>query len=136
MITGRNRRLREELLSETWPAPVQIMGFVHNMHEWMCAADLLVTKAGPSTISEALVMGLPMVFSGALPGQERPNVRYVVREGAGVWAPGPNRVARAVRDLLSSDNQMLARLSERAQDLARPNAARRVAEIIWKSHTG
>jgi 1,2-diacylglycerol 3-beta-galactosyltransferase len=136
MITGRNEQLRAELSSETWPVPVKITGFVHNMQEWMCAADLLVTKAGPSTISEALVMGLPMVLSGALPGQEQPNVNYVVRGGAGLWAPNPSRVARAVRNLLSSDNEMLARLGDRARELSRPNAAWRVAEIIWKSGNG
>lgn len=131
MITGRNEQLRAKLSSEAWPMPVKIRGFVHNMHEWMRAADLLVTKAGPSTISEALVMGLPMVLSGALPGQERPNVDYVVQGGAGVWAPSPIGVAEAVQDLLSFDNQMLVQLGARAQELARPDAAWRVAEIIW-----
>jgi 1,2-diacylglycerol 3-beta-galactosyltransferase len=133
IITGRNEQLRAELSSETWPQRVKIEGFVHNMHEWMRAADLLVTKAGPSTISEALVMGLPMVLSGALPGQERPNVRYVVGGGAGVWAPRPIEVAEAVQALLSSHNSMLAQLSQRAQQLARPDAAWRAAEIVWST---
>jgi 1,2-diacylglycerol 3-beta-galactosyltransferase len=99
----------------------------------MSAADLLVTKAGPSTISEALVMGLPMVLSGALPGQERPNVDYVVQGGAGVWAPNRSSVAQAVQGLLSSGDQMLVRLSRRARELARPDAAWRVAEVVWRS---
>jgi 1,2-diacylglycerol 3-beta-galactosyltransferase len=133
MITGRNERLRVEMSSETWPVPVKIRGFVHNMHEWMCAADLVVTKAGPGTISEALVMSLPMVLSGALPGQERPNVKYVVEGGAGVWAPSPIEVAEAVQALLSSDNPTLVQMAERARELARPNAAGRVAETVWSS---
>jgi 1,2-diacylglycerol 3-beta-galactosyltransferase len=133
VITGRNERLRAELSSRTWPVPVRITGFVHNMAEWMSAADLLVTKAGPSTISEALVMGLPMVLSGALPGQERPNVDYVVQGGAGVWAPNRSSVAQAVQGLLSSGDQMLVRLSRRARELARPDAAWRVAEVVWRS---
>lgn len=133
MITGRNEQLRARLASETWSTAVRIEGFVHNMHEWMCAADLLVTKAGPSTIGEALVMGLPMVLSGALPGQERPNVEYVVQGGAGIWAPSPIEVAKAVQDLLLFDNRMLTQLSQHAQELARPDAAWRVAEIVWET---
>jgi 1,2-diacylglycerol 3-beta-galactosyltransferase len=131
MIAGRNERLRARLAATTWSLPVQVTGFVQNMHEWMRAADLLVTKAGPSTISEALVMGLPIVLSGALPGQEQPNVDYVVQAGAGVWAPTPRRAAVAVRDLLSSDNPSLDQMAARAQALGQPGAARRVAEIVW-----
>ncbi len=136
VVTGRNERLRARLAAETWPLPVRVEGFVRNMHEWMRAADLLVTKAGPSTVSEALVMGLPMVLSGALPGQERPNVDYVVQAGAGVWAPAPGRVATMVRELLPPANPRLAQMAARARALAQPNAARRVAEIVWAAAGG
>ncbi|HEY72855.1 MAG: galactosyldiacylglycerol synthase [Chloroflexi bacterium] len=131
MIAGRNGRLQNRLRSEAWPLPVRVEGFVRNMHEWMRAADLLVAKAGPSTISEALVMGLPIVLNGALPGQERPSVDYVVRAGAGVWAPTPRRTAAAVRELLSPGNPKLTQMAACAQSLAQPGAARHAAQIIW-----
>jgi len=136
VITGRNERLRTRLTAETWPLPVRVEGFVHNVHEWMQAADLLVTKAGPSTVSEALVMGLPMVLSGALPGQERPTVDYIVRANAGTWAPTPRQVVAAVRELLDADNPLLAQMAANARSLAQPDAARRVAEIVWAVANG
>lgn len=136
VITGRNDALRRDLVSRTWSLPVHVKGFVDNIHEWMVAADLLVTKAGPSTISEALVMGLPMILSGALPGQERPNVDYVVENDAGVWAPTPREAAAEVARLLGSERPLLDQMSKRAQSLARPGAARRVAKIIWESAQG
>ncbi len=131
MIAGRNKRLRDRLAAETWPLPVRVEGFVHNMHEWMRAAGLLVTRASPTIISEALVMGLPMVLSGALPGHERPNADYVVRAGAGIWAPKPAQAATAARELLAAGNPQLAQMAACAQALARPNAARCVADILW-----
>jgi len=138
IITGRNERLRARLTAETWPLPVRVEGFVHNMHEWMRAADLLVTKAGPSTISEALVMGLPMVLSGALPGQERPNVDYVVQAGAAIWAPTTSQVTGAVRELFDPGTMRmrLAHMAARARTLARPNATRRIAETVWAAAGG
>jgi len=135
VIAGRNERMRDRLRSDAWPLPVRVEGFVRNMHEWMRAADLLVTKAGPSTVSEALVMGLPIVLSGALPGQERPSVDYVVRAGAGVWAPTPRRTAAAVRELLSPGNPRLTQMAACARSLAQPAAARRAAKIIWAAAT-
>jgi 1,2-diacylglycerol 3-beta-galactosyltransferase len=48
---------------------VAVKGFVHNIDEYMAASDLLVTKAGPGTIAEAMTRGLPIVLSSFLPGQ-------------------------------------------------------------------
>lgn len=45
-------------------------GFVSNMDEWMGAVDCIVTKAGPGTIAEAMIRGLPIMLSAFLPGQE------------------------------------------------------------------
>jgi len=95
-----------------------------------------VTKAGPSTVSEALVMGLPVVLSGALPGQERPNVDYIVQAGAGVWAPTPGQVTTAVCELLAPGTLRLAQMATRARALAQPDAARRVAEVVWATANG
>lgn len=48
---------------------VRVRGFVDNIDEHMAASDLLVTKAGPGTIAEAMTRGLPIVLSSFLPGQ-------------------------------------------------------------------
>jgi 1,2-diacylglycerol 3-beta-galactosyltransferase len=131
MVAGRNRRLHDKLTAESWPLPVRVMGFVRNMHEWMRSADLLVTRASPTVISEAMVVGLPMVLSGALPGHERPNVDYVTRAGAGLWAPKPGQAAAAVRKLLTPGNPDLAQMAAHARALAQPDAALHVADILW-----
>jgi 1,2-diacylglycerol 3-beta-galactosyltransferase len=87
VITGRNQKLKERLEAATWPDHTFIYGFVRNMPDMMEAADILLTKAGPGTISEALNAGLPMILYSRLPGQEDGNIHYVVDEGAGIWAP-------------------------------------------------
>jgi 1,2-diacylglycerol 3-beta-galactosyltransferase len=48
---------------------VFIKGFVNNIDQYMAASDCLVTKAGPGTIAESMIRGLPMVLSSYLPGQ-------------------------------------------------------------------
>lgn len=54
-----------------------VKGFVDNMPELMSASDAIVTKAGPGTISEALICGLPMVLNAFVPCQEEGNIPYV-----------------------------------------------------------
>jgi 1,2-diacylglycerol 3-beta-galactosyltransferase len=131
VVAGRNQGLRRRMAQVRWEAPVHIYGFVKNMPELMGAADLMVTKAGPSSIVEAFNSGLPIILSGALPGQEDGNVGYVVGEGAGLWAPGPARVAGAVRAWLGeSSGEALRRAAGCARRLAYPNAAADIAAEI------
>lgn len=130
VITGRNRALYEELTNADLPVPIQVEGFVTNMEVWMRAADLLVTKAGPNTLAEAFIAGLPLVLYTALPGQEAGNVDHVVENGAGVWAPSPRATALAVADLLNDPGARRA-TARRSQALARPFATEQIAQALW-----
>lgn len=132
VVCGRNASLRERLNHVAWKIPAHLYGFVTNMPDLMRAADLIVTKAGPSSVIEAINAGLPIVLSGALPGQEDGNVRFVVDNGAGRWAPGPDNVVVAVRELTAADPAALAEAAANARRLARPQAAMEIAKEIGK----
>ena len=131
VVAGRNESLRHKLAATEWETPTHIYGFVRNMPELMGAADLIVTKAGPSSVMEALNAGLPLILSGAIPEQEEGNVRYVVEEGAGLWAPGPGRVVEAVRSLLADESgETLRQAAANSRRLAYPRAAADIAEEV------
>jgi len=130
IIAGRNQALRRQLENADWNQPTLVYPFVNNMPELMAAADILVTKAGPGTICEACIAGLPMVLSGAIPGQEEGNVTYVVEHGAGVFAPHATSVAETVSAWLDEGPAGLARRSEKAHALGRPNAVWEIAEEV------
>ncbi|MBN1680878.1 MAG: galactosyldiacylglycerol synthase [Anaerolineae bacterium] len=130
IIAGRNRALQRRLEAERWHQPTHIYPFVIDMAVLMAAADILVTKAGPGTIAEACAAGLPMVISGAVPGQENGNVRHVVNNGAGVYTPGAQRVAETVAAWLAEGPEHLAARADRARALARPLAAQTIAEEL------
>jgi 1,2-diacylglycerol 3-beta-galactosyltransferase len=129
VISGRNQPLKSRLEAMHWPIPTFIYGFVHEMPDFMRAADILVTKAGPGTISEALNAGLPMIFYSRLPGQEDGNVTYVESEGAGLWAPNPDKIVTTLRDWIEDPTQ-LEKASAACHRLARPQAARQIAHIL------
>lgn len=129
VVSGRNEKLKARLEAEHWPIPTLIYGFVREMPDFMRAADVLVTKAGPGTISESLIAGLPLVLYSRLPGQEDGNVAYVVSEGAGRWAPQPDEIVYSLNSLLNNPAQY-ARAVAACQRLARPHAARQIARIL------
>lgn len=133
IIAGKNEPLKLALESRTWQHQTQVYGFVNNLEVFMRAADLLITKAGPATMTEAALMGLPMVISGAIRFQESPNVEYVVAKHAGVYAPGPRRVAAAVEAILANDAAELHKLAEGITQIAQPDAIWNIAREIYAS---
>jgi 1,2-diacylglycerol 3-beta-galactosyltransferase len=129
IIAGRNRGLKTRLETYPWRIHARTYGFVRQMPEFMRAADVLVTKAGPGTISEAFIAGLPLVLYSRMPGQEDGNVSYVVTEGAGVWAPRPEQVVDTLVNWLEHPDQQ-ARAADASLRLARPEAARTIARAL------
>ncbi len=132
VVAGRNEALYARLKAHTWNQPTHIYPFVTNMPELMAAADLVVSKAGPATISEACMAGLPMILSDAIPGQEDGNVTYITEHRAGDWAPGARNAARTARRWLEEGPEALRARAARARQLARPDAAWEIADEIWR----
>ena len=131
VVAGRNKRLRRRLGKVNWEIPTTVFGFVTNMPELMGASDAIVTKAGPATISEALITGLPILLSGFVPGQEEGNVEYVITKGVGTWAEKPQRIAATLAQWLQPENETLTHMTQKARRLGRPQAALDIAAEIF-----
>src|SRR5512135_885652 len=105
IVCGRNQKLQGTLRGLPWENPTFVYGFTREMPEFMRAADVIVTKAGPGTIAEALNANLPIILYSKVPGQEDGNVTFVESEGAGVWAPKPNMVIRTLTRWISKPTE-------------------------------
>ncbi|KAL5729665.1 monogalactosyldiacylglycerol synthase [Ranunculus cassubicifolius] len=130
IICGRNKTLASTLESIQWKVPVKIRGFETQMEKWMGACDCIITKAGPGTIAEALIRGLPIILNDFIPGQEKGNVPYVVENGAGVFSQSPKETASLVAEWFSTKTEELKRMSENALKLAKPEAVFNIVEDI------
>jgi 1,2-diacylglycerol 3-beta-galactosyltransferase len=129
VVAGRNQALKRSLEARQWPLPVYIYGFVKEMPQFMLASDILVTKAGPGTITEAFNAGLPLALYSRLPGQEDGNVSYVVSEGAGVWAPSPGLIVSAIENWIENPGKR-KQAAAASRRLAHPKAAHDIARIL------
>ncbi|KAL7259705.1 hypothetical protein ACSBR1_005562 [Camellia fascicularis] len=130
IICGRNKDLASTLESLEWKIPVKVKGFQTQMEKWMGACDCIITKAGPGTIAEALIRGLPIILNDYIPGQEKGNVPYVVDNGAGVFTRSPKETAKLVAEWFSTKTDEHKRMSENALKLAQPNAVFDVVKDI------
>ncbi len=132
VVTGRNRRLYAHLqrTRASLHVPATIFGFVQNMPELMHAADVIITKAGPGTISEALSCHLPIILSGYVPGQEEGNVSYVVNNNVGTMAHDSLELVDALRRLIKPGSPELRQQVANAQRICRPYASFEIAQCI------
>ncbi|KAL2643140.1 hypothetical protein R1flu_010727 [Riccia fluitans] len=130
VICGRNKKLVNTLKSLDWKCPVQIQGFVTNMVDWMAASDCVISKAGPGTIAEAMIRGLPMVLNSFIAGQEVGNVAFVVDNGAGEYCDKPKEIARIVAEWFGPKAMELQRMAENAKKLGRPDAVFKIVHDI------
>jgi 1,2-diacylglycerol 3-beta-galactosyltransferase len=129
-ICGRNQHLQARLQAMSWPIPTIIRGFVTNMADWMAASDLIITKAGPGTIAEAMARGLPILLSGYIPGQEAGNVSYVVNNQLGIYSKDPQEIGAIVRRWFGPERRVLEDTAQRARELSRPQAVYEIVDEI------
>ncbi len=131
IIAGRNKVLKEKLEASEWNQPTHIYGFMKDIPRLMAGASILVSKAGPATICEACIAGLPLILFDAIPGQETGNVEYVVQNDAGAFAPSSRQVADTVAAWLSEGAEGLAKRAANARRIAYPNAVWEIADEVW-----
>ena len=131
VITGKNEALYHKLTTRNPPENLRVYGFVSNMQDLMQAADLIVTKAGPGTIMEALNSHLPLVLYSKLSGQEDGNVDFVTKNGAGLWLPRLHEMPGSIETLLHHP-RALSSMTEAAAGLAQPGASSKIATAIGK----
>ena len=84
-VLGNNKKAYEEISAD--PAfrheNIRVYGYTREVDKLMEVSDILVTKPGGMTCTEALAKGLPMLFTDALPGQEERNAQYFTSNGFG-----------------------------------------------------
>ena len=130
VIVGRNRALQERLALRKWSIPVHVLGFVENVHEWMVASDVLVTKAGPGTLAEAMVCGVPVLLYGHIPGQEEGNVAFVLNHRLGEYETDPRRMATILSSWFAREEDVLEPMRRRSRSLAHTDATERIVDLL------
>lgn len=80
IIVGNNKKLLYELKNEfSNVKKFNIFGYIKSINIAMDASDIIITKAGGVTIAESLTKNLPMIIMQPLPGQEKANTQYLLK---------------------------------------------------------
>ncbi|HKW27822.1 MAG TPA: glycosyltransferase, partial [Verrucomicrobiae bacterium] len=130
VVTGRNEELRRQLAAQTRKHPTHVLGFSTNMHELMTVADLILTKPGGLTTSEALALGKPLFILNPIPGQEAANSDFLLERGAAAKVNRVEDLPFRIEKLLGS--KKLVAMAEAARSLGQPQSAMAVCREVLK----
>ncbi len=132
VVTGRNEELRRDLAAVDRKHPTHVLGYSTNMHELMGVSDLVITKPGGLTSSEALAIGRPLFIVNPIPGQEAANSDFLLERGAAAKVNRVEDLPFRLDQLLGT--RKLAEMARSAKSLGRPGAAHSVCiEVIKRT---
>ena len=117
-VCGHNDKLRERVESMELSYPFHCVGFTQNIPYYMKLADYFIGKPGPGSISEALVMGLPLIVerNSWTMVQERFNTDWIAQNGFGVVLPSFREIGSGISAMLDREQYSQLRANVEAYD--------------------
>lgn len=134
VITGKNQKLYEAFEKEVFGKEprkhkIQLVYYTSEVQKYMKAADLLITKPGGLTTSEALACNLPIAAFDAIPGQEEDNARFIEQNGMGLRLHGNDAFEAEITTLLA-DKERLQRMRENCSRFNKSDCGERLLDLI------
>lgn len=131
VICGNNRRLYKALTKYPLPDNMRVLGFTSRMPLYMDAADLILTKPGGLSSTEAAVKALPMLFIDAVPGCETRNFEFFIKNGFADMRDSVLGLCDAVCELLENEEK-LKKMSKNLKSEFSGCAVQSISEYIIK----
>ena len=131
VVCGINKRLQRILTKRgaKYKKKMLAFGLVENVDELMEASDIIVTKPGGLTTSEALAKNLPMIIIHPIPGQETKNTEFLLQQGVALRAEDESDVTALVQELFSNSVK-LDEMRKKTDLIKKPNSAMDTAQLI------
>ena len=130
IVTGRNERLKKMLTEKVRGRDnIKVFGYINNIRELIGISDILITKAGAVTISEALAMETPMILYGVIPGHEEENAQFLLKNEAALVSYNKFELEENIKFLFTNKN-IVERIKSIERRLKRPGSAIDGARLI------
>ena len=136
IIAGNNKILKSYLEKELskYGNRVNILGFTKEIKKYMMEADILIVRASPNVVMEAINLNKPIIVTGSLMGQEAKNPDYIARHGLGIVCKDTKKLPRAIEILLDNNCKKLYEIKENQRNFIKKNAALEISEIIMEEY--
>lgn len=132
IICGNNKKRMRSLRLQFHKNPnVHIIGFTRHVAEYMVAADVLFTKPGGLSSTEAAVRRVPLVHTDPIPGCETKNRAFFVSRGMSVTGAHQKELAEAGISLARDDARQIA-MRDAQRKNSHPQAGTAITHLLEK----
>jgi len=104
VVTGKNAPISRDKLASfknNKQINFRLIRFTEKIDELMRASDVIITKPGGLTVTEALYLKKPLLLYSPIPGQEEANAAFVEKNNFGRMINEPSEALTAVRQIFS-----------------------------------
>ncbi len=133
VVTGRNEELKKILTEKIYNKKhlIKIFGYVDNVNELMDVSDLLISKAGGLTMTEAMNKELPVLIVNPIPGQEEVNASFFSKIGTAIWLQQLQDIKLVIQELLYNNPLKLKEMKDKCKEYKRPRAVEIICKVIY-----
>lgn len=132
VVCGNNKVLYNKIKSKYNQSytdkKIIIYGFTNEISKLMDTSDILISKPGGLTVSEAIVKGLPILIPYMLPGQEEENAEFLSDAGIAMMIQDINEVDNII-DSFVSNPEILERMKGKMDEIAQNYSVDRIVEL-------
>ncbi len=130
IICGNNKRMKRILGREMKRREhVHVIGYTRQVADYMMASDVVFTKPGGLTTTEAAVRNVPLVHTDPIPGCENCNMEFFQARG---MSCGSTRMRTQISQgiMLANDDEMAGVMRKAQRKYIHPDAAKRIADLM------
>lgn len=130
VICGNDRKMRDNLLEEfAGQEQIHILGFTKQVPLWLDACDVVYTKPGGLTSTEALVRQVPIIHTAPIPGCETKNAEFFSERGMSVAEKSVTMQVEIGKRLLQDDG-LRRRMKKAQQENSYPTASQEIYHLM------
>lgn len=131
VITGKNETLKDKLIKkgEFRDKNVCILGYTDNMNCLLSSVDVLITKPGGLTITEALIKETPMIIPYCIPGQEEENLDFLINFGVAI-KPTKKFTLNVIIKYLINNPEKLQTMKENIKFIKKENSSQKIYDLV------
>lgn len=130
LICGNNQKIRKVLQHQFRSNErVHVLGYTSHVALYMAACDVIFTKPGGLTSTEALVTNIPIIHTAPIPGCETANQRFFSARHLSLSSRQISKQVQLGRQLLG-DSRLYTEMSEAQRRNRKPDAAMHIIDKL------
>ena len=106
VVCGNNKKLKNNIEKEyselIMNQKITLYGYTNNIPDIMESSDIIITKPGGLTISEAIAKRLPMIIPYYIPGQEKENLDFLLKKGVAIYVSEKDSIKKLIESIMKN----------------------------------